>query len=75
MTLRASGLRVPDLGAAPTDHALARALLDQGSHYVSFLLSFSVIADYWQRHAADYSRRITVTTRPRTMASSPGIGS
>ncbi|MBC3840751.1 DUF1211 domain-containing protein [Streptacidiphilus sp. 4-A2] len=53
MTLLALDLRVPDLGNQPADHALAHALLDQGPHYLAFLLSFYVIADYWQRHKTE----------------------
>ena len=53
MTLLALGLSVPDLGAHPADQALVRALLDQGPHYLSFLLSFYVIASYWIRYNAE----------------------
>ena len=53
MTLLALDLRVPDLGAQPSDHALTRALFDQSSHYVAFLISFFVIAGYWQRHKSE----------------------
>lgn len=53
MTLLALDLTVPDLGAHPTDQALVHALLGQGTHYLSFLLSFYVIASYWVRHNAE----------------------
>ena len=53
MTLLALDLRVPDLGAHPADHTLARALADQGSRYLAFLISFYVIASYWRRHNAE----------------------
>jgi uncharacterized membrane protein len=53
MTLLALDLRVPDLGDHPADHVLARALLDQGSRYLAFLISFYVTANYWRRHNAE----------------------
>ncbi|HEX3782238.1 MAG TPA: TMEM175 family protein [Pseudonocardiaceae bacterium] len=53
MTLLALDLRVPDLGPHPGDAALVRALLDQGPHYLAFLISFYVIAVYWMRHNAE----------------------
>jgi uncharacterized membrane protein len=53
MTLLALDLRVPGLGDHPADHTLVRALLDQGPQYLAFLLSFYVIAGYWQRHKAE----------------------
>jgi uncharacterized membrane protein len=53
MTLLTLDLRVPDLGDHPGDHVLRHALLDERSHYLSFLLSFYVIAGYWIRHNAE----------------------
>ena len=53
MTLLALDLVVPDLGSQPSDQALTRALIDQGPRYLSFLLSFYVIASYWRRHNAE----------------------
>ena len=53
MTLLALDLSVPDLGAHPADQVLVHALLARGSHYLSFLLSFYVIASYWVRHNAE----------------------
>lgn len=52
MTLLALDLRVPELGEHPSDSAVIHALLGQGPHYLAFLLSFYVIAGYWQRHGA-----------------------
>ena len=53
MTLLALDLRVPDLGDHPTDRTLRHALLNQEPRYLAFLLSFYVIAGYWQRHRAE----------------------
>jgi uncharacterized membrane protein len=50
MTLLALDLRVPDLGAHPSDAALRHALAHNTSSYLSFLISFYVVAGYWARH-------------------------
>ncbi|MEW1719928.1 TMEM175 family protein [Streptomyces sp. NPDC093109] len=50
MTLLALDLRVPDLGASPPDEAVRHALAEQGSRYLSFLLSFYIAAVYWRRY-------------------------
>ncbi|WP_052488730.1 TMEM175 family protein [Streptomyces sp. 150FB] len=53
MTLLALDLRVPSLGDKPSDGALRHALADQSSRYLSFLISFYVIAGYWRRHRSE----------------------
>jgi uncharacterized membrane protein len=50
MTLLTLDLKVPDLGAHPGDAALRHALAHNASAYLSFLVSFYVIASYWKRH-------------------------
>jgi uncharacterized membrane protein len=51
MTLLALDLKVPDgIGGHPSDHALRHALGQNSSSYLSFLLSFYVIGNYWLRH-------------------------
>ena len=50
MTLLALDLTVPKLGNNPSDATLRHALADNTSSYLSFLVSFYVIANYWLRH-------------------------
>lgn len=51
MTLLALDLKVPSsLGNSPTDGALRHALENQSASYLSFLVSFYIIASYWRRH-------------------------
>ena len=50
MTLLTLDLKVPDLGAHPSDAALRHALGHNASAYLSFLVSFFVVANYWNRH-------------------------
>lgn len=52
MTLLALDLTVPDPGTYDTDRALRHALVPEGPNFLAFLLSFFVIASYWQRHNA-----------------------
>ena len=63
MTLLTLDLKVPDLGANPGDRALRHALAHNGSAYLSFLVSFYVIASYWQRHRR--LMRAVVASHPR----------
>jgi uncharacterized membrane protein len=49
MTLLALDLRVPDLHDA-TNASLQHALRHQVPNYLSFLISFYVVASYWRRH-------------------------
>jgi uncharacterized membrane protein len=49
MTLLALDLRVPDLHDA-TNASLQHALRHQVPNYLSFLISFCVVASYWRRH-------------------------
>src|ERR1700722_5058222 len=50
MTLLTLDLKVPDLGRHPSDAALRRALSHNTAAYLSFLVSFYVVANYWNRH-------------------------
>jgi uncharacterized membrane protein len=51
MTLLALDLTVPDdLGGHPSDHALRDALRSNTASYLSYLLSFYVVALLWMRH-------------------------
>lgn len=50
MTLLALDLTVPDLGKHPTDADLRHYLTHHASSYLSFLLSFYIVANYWMRH-------------------------
>ncbi len=50
MTLLALDLRLPDLGAHATDAQLRHALGDQWHSYLSFAISFYVVANYWGVH-------------------------
>jgi uncharacterized membrane protein len=50
MTLLALDLRLPDLGGHPSDATLRHALGDQWRSYLSFVVSFYVVANYWGTH-------------------------
>jgi uncharacterized membrane protein len=50
MTLLALDLRLPDLGADPTDAQLREALGDNWRGYLAFVISFYVVANYWSVH-------------------------
>lgn len=50
LTLLALDLRVPSLGPSPSNAALQHALAHQAPRYLSFLISFYVVAGYWRRH-------------------------
>ena len=50
MTLLALDLRLPDLGAHPSDAQLRHALGDDWRGYLAFVISFYVVANYWGVH-------------------------
>ncbi|MDQ2839128.1 MAG: TMEM175 family protein [Actinomycetota bacterium] len=50
MTLLTLSLAVPDVGTHPSDASLRHALAANSDSYLSFLLTFSVIAGYWNHH-------------------------
>jgi len=50
MTLLTLDLKVPNLGQHPSDTALRHALAHNTDSYLSFLVSFYVVANYWNRH-------------------------
>jgi uncharacterized membrane protein len=63
MTLLALDLRVPDLGDGVTEAALEHALAEATPSYVTFLLSFYVVAGYWTAHHR--LMRSVTSTHPR----------
>jgi uncharacterized membrane protein len=63
MTLLALDLQVPHVGSHPSDATLRHALAHNSSSYLSFLVSFYVIASYWQRHRR--IMRFVIATHPR----------
>lgn len=63
MTLLTLDLKVPGLGRHPGDAALRHALSQNTAAYLSFLVSFYVVASYWNRHRR--LMRSVVTTHPR----------
>ena len=50
MTLLALDLRAPELGSHSSEDQLVHALLQSSDSYWSYLLTFIVIARYWNRH-------------------------
>jgi uncharacterized membrane protein len=50
LTLLALSLHVPTLPSHSSDAALTHALRQQLPSYLSFLISFYVVASYWMRH-------------------------
>jgi uncharacterized membrane protein len=66
MTLLTFDLKVPDVGGHPSDAALRHALIHQSSSYLSFALSFYLIASYWRRHRR--LMRSVVTFHPRLVS-------
>jgi uncharacterized membrane protein len=50
LTLLALDLKVPALGSHSTNGQLVHALRQNASSYLSFLISFYVVAGYWIRH-------------------------
>jgi TMEM175 potassium channel family protein len=63
MTLLTLDLKVPNLGRHPSDAVLRHALSKNTASYLSFLVSFYVVANYWNRHRR--LMRSVVTTHPR----------
>jgi uncharacterized membrane protein len=63
MTLLALDLVVPTLGDHPNDEALRHALSENIPSFLSFLISFYVVAGYWSRHRQ--LMRSVVATHPR----------
>jgi uncharacterized membrane protein len=50
MTLLSLDLKIPDLGGHPTDAMLRQQLAANSASYLSYLLTFYVVAGYWVRH-------------------------
>jgi uncharacterized membrane protein len=50
LTLLALNLHVPNVGRHPSNAALQHALAQHVSSYLTFFLSFYVVAAYWRRH-------------------------
>jgi uncharacterized membrane protein len=63
MTLLALDLRLPDLGANPTDAQLRHALGDDWRGYLAFVISFYVVANYWGAHRRAMRAVTTIDTR------------
>jgi uncharacterized membrane protein len=63
MTLLALDLRLPDLGARPTDAQLRQALGDDWRGYLAFVISFYVVANYWGVHRRTMRAVTTCDTR------------
>ena len=63
MTLLALELRLPDLGHHVSDSQLRHALGDQWQNYLSFVISFYVVASYWSSHRRAM-RTVTTVSMP-----------
>jgi uncharacterized membrane protein len=63
MTLLALDLRLPALGADPSDAQLRHALGDDWRGYLAFVISFFVIAGYWGVHRRAMRAVTTIDTR------------
>jgi uncharacterized membrane protein len=63
MTLLALDLRLPALGADPSDAQLRHALGDDWRGYLAFVISFFVIAGYWGVHRRAMRAVSTIDTR------------
>ncbi|MCX6467905.1 MAG: TMEM175 family protein [Corynebacteriales bacterium] len=61
MTLLVIDVRVPDFPDDATTRTVAHALYEQMPSYLSFLISFYVIANYWRRHHREM-RRVAIAT-------------
>jgi uncharacterized membrane protein len=68
MTLLTFDLKVPSIGPHPSESALRHALGHQTSAYLSFIVSFYVIAGYWSRHRR--LMRSVVVSHPRLVSES-----
>lgn len=62
MTLLALELRLPDLGHHVSDSELRHALGDQWQSYLSFVISFYVVASYWSSHRRAMRAVATIPT-------------
>ena len=63
MTLLALDLRLPGLGAHPSDAQLRHALADDWRGYLAFVISFYVVANYWGVHRRAMRAVTTVDAR------------
>jgi uncharacterized membrane protein len=63
MTLLALDLRLPDLGADPSDAQLRHAIVDDWRGYLAFVISFYVVANYWGVHRRAMRAVTTVDRR------------
>ena len=63
MTLLALDLRLPGLGAHPSDAQLRHALGDDWRGYLAFVISFYVVANYWGVHRRAMRSVTTIDTR------------
>jgi uncharacterized membrane protein len=61
MTLLVLDLKVPNLGDNPGNAALQHALVHDGTAYLSYVISFYVVASYWVEH---HRLMRTVTSAP-----------
>jgi len=66
MTLLALDLRVPELGEHSSNDELFRALSAELPSFLTYILSFYVVASYWFAHHR--LMRSVVTTHPRLLA-------
>jgi uncharacterized membrane protein len=66
MTLLALDLRLPDLGAGPSDAQLRHAIADDWRGYLAFVISFYVVANYWGVHRR--AMRAVTTVDPRLIS-------
>jgi uncharacterized membrane protein len=66
MTLLALDLRLPDLGAHPSDAQLRHAIGDDWRGYLAFVISFYVVASYWSGHRR--AMRAVTTIDPRLIS-------
>ena len=62
MTLLALDLRLPDLGADPSDAQLRHAIGHDWRGYLAFFISFYVVANYWGVHR--WAMRAVTTVDP-----------
>src|SRR4051794_27290136 len=63
MTLLALDLRLPDLGADPSDAQLRHALGHDWRGYLAFVISFYVASNYWGAHRRAMRAVKTIDTR------------
>jgi uncharacterized membrane protein len=63
MTLLVLDLRLPDLGADPSDVQLRHAIGDDWRRYLAFVISFYVVANYWGVHRRAMRAVTTIDSR------------